>query len=137
MNTHHARSYFRYLEWVDQSPDASAIDYIRSQKLTRLDFKLSMQYTPISSQSYGCQEYDFRRRSHTDSHFHYWTNSTVEGFRSGFLMHDKAEGESLPFVCSKTAYVIMTFLCLGWFFRYLFVSQSSRIVYEFRKLIIK
>ena len=122
VNTHHARSYFRYLEWVDQSPDASAIDYIRSQKLTRLDLKLNFTYTPISSQSYQCQEYDFKRMSHMDTHYSYWVEKSLEGWRDGFLMHDRAADEPLPFVCSKTAYLIMSFLCVGWLFRYLFVS---------------
>jgi len=49
VNTHRAEAPFRYMEWIDQSPDATAIDYIKLQKITRLDFKLICHYTPISS----------------------------------------------------------------------------------------
>ena len=49
VTTHTAQAPFRFVEWVDQSPDATAIDFIMKHKLARLDFKLNVNFSPIAS----------------------------------------------------------------------------------------
>lgn len=46
VNTHSATEHFRYSEWIDTSPDASAVEYVKGQKLVRLDFSSSFNFTP-------------------------------------------------------------------------------------------
>ena len=54
VNTHRATEPYRFLEWIDTSPDSSAVEYVKGQKLVRLDFSLRLDYTPQANQSYKC-----------------------------------------------------------------------------------
>ncbi len=48
VNTHYAKEYYRYYEYYDVSPDASAIAYIKNTRTARINFGKIVNYTPIS-----------------------------------------------------------------------------------------
>lgn len=52
VNTHRANEPFLFYEYVDTSPDASSIEYIKMTRLVRLNFGLKFTYTPQSSASF-------------------------------------------------------------------------------------
>ena len=52
--THAAREPFRFSEYLDKSPDASAVEYMRATKLCRINFGVCIDYTAQSSQSFAC-----------------------------------------------------------------------------------
>jgi hypothetical protein len=45
VDTHFACEPFRYCEYIDISPDASAIEFVKMTRLARLNFGKVMQYT--------------------------------------------------------------------------------------------
>ncbi len=49
VNTHHADKPFAFCEWMDISPEASAIDYVKAHRLTRMTFMKHFDYTPQAS----------------------------------------------------------------------------------------
>jgi hypothetical protein len=99
---------------MDMSPDASAIDYMKQTKLTRVAFSLNIMYTPQSQQSYNCQEYDFKHHNIRDTHFDYSVKKQLEGLNSCVLMYN-TDGTSLPWYAKKGTYWFLSLIFLGWF----------------------
>lgn len=135
VNTHHAKEPFRYYEWLDQSPDASAIDFIKLTKLTRLTFGINVQYTPQSQASYACQEHDFKHHNVRDTHHDYNVCKTLDGFEEFVLMQNT--NGNLPWYANKGFYWVFSIFFLGWFYRMIFVLNSQRVVFDYNKLVVK
>mmetsp|Transcript_14520 Transcript_14520/g.14131 ORF Transcript_14520/g.14131 Transcript_14520/m.14131 type:complete len:87 (+) Transcript_14520:884-1144(+) len=79
VNTHRASQNYRFVQWYDMSPDASAIDYIKSYKLTRVCFLRQFDFAPVARQSYVCQEHTFKRQNIRDTHHDYSVQESIAG----------------------------------------------------------
>jgi len=63
----------------------------------------------------------------------------IKGYREFVLIHNDPHQDStkLPFYAKKGVYLFMSFIFMSWVFRFVFVSASKRVVYRFRKLVIR
>jgi len=93
-------------------------------------------YTPNAKASLDCQEFDFKRINIRDREYDYHLNNTIDGLTESILMSNR-EDDSLPWYASAGMFIFMSFLFLGWFFKIVFVSNSKRVVFTFKKTIIK
>lgn len=63
VNTHYAVEHFRYSSYCDTSADPVSIEFVKATKLCRLKIGLLINYTAQSSQSYNCQEHNFKHHN--------------------------------------------------------------------------
>jgi hypothetical protein len=118
------------------SPDASAVDYMKTSKLTRITFNINVTYTPQACQSFKCQEYQFKQQNIRDTHYDYDVLKNIQGYQEFVLMHN-LEGGSLPWYANKTYYWLFSILTLGWVYRIIFVNNSKKITFSYNKLICR
>jgi hypothetical protein len=45
VNTHRKEEPFRYSEYIDQSPEASALEYLKNYKLTRVHYNVDVEFS--------------------------------------------------------------------------------------------
>jgi hypothetical protein len=128
-----AQEDFRYFQWLDASPDASAIEFVRSQRLTRMCFEKVFEFTPVANQSYQCQEYNFKASTIRDTHHDFTVTQELAGLREFVLM---SNSNDVPWFAKKGTYMFFSYIGLGWLMRIIFVSHSKRVVYTFKKIIL-
>lgn len=51
VNTDLIEERYRFFEWLDQSPDSTALEFLRNTKLTRLTLEKEIDYQPTAKQS--------------------------------------------------------------------------------------
>jgi hypothetical protein len=134
VNTHSAAQDYRYAEWIDISPDSSAVEYVKGQKLVRLDFSLKVDYTPQANQSFICQEYYFKKANFRDAHHDYRVSKAIPDMRENVLIFN-SDANTLPWYTGRGTFWAFSMLGFSWLFRIIFVSNTKRVSYEYIKLI--
>ena len=71
VTTHAATEPYRYFEWMDQTADSSALNYLKFFKCTRLHYKIDVDYTAQSKASFNYQEWDFKRANIRNNQYDY------------------------------------------------------------------
>jgi hypothetical protein len=134
VNTHHATEFYIWGDCVDKSPEPSCVDIIKQFKLTRLENKIDVTYSPEAFASLHNQEATFKHNHIRDVHWDFSILTTLNGYNGEILLHN---GVEQPWYASKRYYVIFSMLLMGWLYRILFIWNSQKVSFSFNKTILK
>jgi len=135
VNTHYKKSRFNFYQWTDTSPDPSSIGYISELHLTRLKFYKVFSFTSYASYSFNIQKDHFLACHIRDRHYDFHVAKDIPGFRENVLIFNDTKGP-MPWFCKRCNYVLAALFMLSWLNRIKFVSQSTKVTFTMRKMIL-
>ena len=133
--TEEVKEEYRYAEYIDQSPDAISLDFLKYTRVVRLDFDTYLRYSSQASQSKKCQEYELKQRGKHDENYDFVTNCHLDGIIPNVTVYNSDKG--LPFYCNSSVFLFFALFMQSWIIRVLFVFNSQRVQYDFQKYIVK
>ncbi|CDW89186.1 UNKNOWN [Stylonychia lemnae] len=120
-------------EYIDQSPNPDSIAFVKETRITRLDFKTKVEFSVPANKSKGWQEEDFRRKSKKDTHCDFKLLKTIKDCPENAIVYNG----SLPIYCNQVVHFIFSLFALSWLIRVIFVFNSQKVKYKFKKYIVK
>jgi hypothetical protein len=103
--------------------------------LSRLIFKKDFDYTATAKASYQYQKHEFKEKNISDTHYDFTENEILEGMKDSVLIYNSDLG-ALPWFAGRGTYWSFSLIGFSWIIRVLLVTNSKRVTFKFKKLIL-
>jgi len=119
--THRASQPIQYGAWRDVS---TRVEGLATHGIVRVEMQKGITYhDQLTFQWFEAQRHMFRASNDFDVYQNYWEDININGYKPHILC--VPAGVEKPKTMSLGFYVLSTFLCANWFFRYFAVERAT------------